>query len=156
MRIDLQSHSLHSDGALAPAEVVARAAQAGVLGQRDAAGHRQTPLPQVGPPVDDGGMVLHVTPLQPPDRGRAEPEQRLGPVGGIALEIAMQPALARGHGEEIVGPSEMIEADDGEAEPGARADIAVHDVADVDAGAISERRTTAVLFVQGGYLRPET
>jgi 3',5'-nucleoside bisphosphate phosphatase len=30
MRTDLQSHSLHSDGALAPAEVVARAAEAGV------------------------------------------------------------------------------------------------------------------------------
>jgi 3',5'-nucleoside bisphosphate phosphatase len=30
MRTDLQSHSLHSDGALPPAEVVARAAQAGV------------------------------------------------------------------------------------------------------------------------------
>jgi predicted metal-dependent phosphoesterase TrpH len=30
MRIDLQSHSLHSDGALPPAEVIAAAAQAGV------------------------------------------------------------------------------------------------------------------------------
>lgn len=30
LRFDLQSHSLHSDGALAPAEVVARAADAGV------------------------------------------------------------------------------------------------------------------------------
>jgi 3',5'-nucleoside bisphosphate phosphatase len=30
MRTDLQSHSLHSDGALPPAEVIARAAQAGV------------------------------------------------------------------------------------------------------------------------------
>src|SRR5438128_3265076 len=43
--------------------------------------------------------------------------------------------------------------DDGEVEPGARADIAVHDVSDVDADAVIQRRTTgfAVLFVQGNH-----
>jgi hypothetical protein len=41
--------------------------------------------------------------------------------------------------------------DDREVEPGARPDIAVHDVSDVDADAVIQRRTTAfaVLFVQG-------
>src|SRR5438552_13501576 len=43
--------------------------------------------------------------------------------------------------------------DDGEIEPGARADVAVHDVADVDADAVIERRTPglAVLFVQRNH-----
>src|SRR6202040_121545 len=43
--------------------------------------------------------------------------------------------------------------DDGEVEPGARPDIAVHDVSDVDADAVIQRRTTgfAVLFVQGNH-----
>jgi tetratricopeptide (TPR) repeat protein len=43
--------------------------------------------------------------------------------------------------------------DDGEVEPGARPDIAVHDVPDVDADAVIQRRATgfAVLFVQGNY-----
>src|SRR5437016_13770592 len=43
--------------------------------------------------------------------------------------------------------------DDGEVEPGARADIAVHDVSDVDADAVIQRRTAgfAVLFVQGNH-----
>src|ERR1700676_213183 len=44
-------------------------------------------------------------------------------------------------------------SDDGEVEPGARPDIAVHDVSDVDADAVIQRRTTgfAVLFVQGNH-----
>ena len=43
--------------------------------------------------------------------------------------------------------------DDGEVEPGARPDIAVHDVSDVDADAVIQRRTTgfAVLFVQANH-----
>ena len=43
--------------------------------------------------------------------------------------------------------------DDGEVEPAARPDIAVHDVSDVDADAVIQRRTTgfAVLFVQGNH-----
>src|ERR1700737_1062097 len=43
--------------------------------------------------------------------------------------------------------------DDGEVEPGARPDIAVHDVPDVDADAVIQRRTAgfAVLFVQGNH-----
>src|SRR5215831_13029406 len=41
--------------------------------------------------------------------------------------------------------------DDGEVEPGARADIAVHDVSDVDADAVIHWLTTdvAVLLVEG-------
>src|SRR5260370_826701 len=43
--------------------------------------------------------------------------------------------------------------DHGEVEPGARPDIAVHDVSDVDADAVIQRRTAglAVLFVQGNH-----
>src|SRR5206468_11019869 len=43
--------------------------------------------------------------------------------------------------------------DDGEVEPAARSDIAVHDVSDVNADAVVKRRTTgfAVLFVQGNH-----
>src|SRR5262245_13379493 len=51
--------------------------------------------------------------------------------------------------------------DDGEVEPGAGPDIAVHDVSDVDADTVIHWRTTdvAVLFVQGnrgltGFGRP--
>ena len=43
--------------------------------------------------------------------------------------------------------------DNGEIEPAARTDIAVHDVSDVDADPVIQRRTTgfAVLFVQGNH-----
>src|SRR5258705_7156610 len=43
--------------------------------------------------------------------------------------------------------------DDREVQPGARPDIAVHDVSDVDTGAVIQGRTTglAVLFVQGHH-----
>src|ERR1700730_8413067 len=43
--------------------------------------------------------------------------------------------------------------DDGEVEPGARPDIAVHDISDVDTDTVIQRRTTgfAVLFVQGNH-----
>src|SRR5205823_12788010 len=43
--------------------------------------------------------------------------------------------------------------DDGEVEPGARPDIAVHDVSDVDTDAVVQRRTAgfAVPFVQGNH-----
>src|SRR5258707_2481688 len=43
--------------------------------------------------------------------------------------------------------------DDREVEPGLRADIAVHDVSDMDADAVSQRRTAgfAVLLVQGSH-----
>src|ERR1700754_407119 len=43
--------------------------------------------------------------------------------------------------------------DDGEIQPAARPDIAVHDVSDVDTDAVIQRRTTgfAVLFVQGNH-----
>ena len=41
----------------------------------------------------------------------AEPDQGIGLVGGVALEIAVQPALARGDRELVVGQGEMVEAD---------------------------------------------
>src|SRR5712672_4540592 len=43
--------------------------------------------------------------------------------------------------------------DDREVEPGARPDIAVHDVSDMDTSAVIQRRTTgsAVLFVQDNH-----
>src|SRR6185436_5768195 len=46
--------------------------------------------------------------------------------------------------------------DDGEVEPAARPDIAVHDISDVDTDAVVQRRTTgfAVLFVQGSHGLP--
>ena len=57
------------------------------------------------------GRVLHEALRQLADGRGAQPDQRVGVVGGVALEIAAQPLLARGHGERVVGQREMVEAD---------------------------------------------
>ena len=57
------------------------------------------------------GRVLHEALRQPADGRGAKTDQRVGVVGGVALEIAVQPAFARGDAEFVVGQGEMIEAD---------------------------------------------
>src|SRR3954447_13580855 len=56
-------------------------------------------------------LVLDIALRQMSDRARAEAEQNIALVGGVALKIAPQRALLEGYGHGIAGPREMIEPD---------------------------------------------
>src|SRR5262249_36120317 len=80
-----------------------------------------------------------------------EIEIALNEVGERAGPQPLSPQLfGKGFG---TGSRVTCGTDDGEVERGARADIAVHDVSDVDADTVIQRRTPgfAVLFVQGNH-----
>ena len=47
--------------------------------------------------------VLHEALRQAADGRGAQPDQRVGVVGGVALEIAVQPVLARGDAQLVAG-----------------------------------------------------
>jgi hypothetical protein len=87
------------------------AAQAVLRGQRTAARGRRPPGDDRLAISDHLRRVLHIAARHRADGRGAEADQVCGLVGGVALEIAVQPLGALALGQWIVGAGEMIEPD---------------------------------------------
>src|SRR5690348_2514583 len=87
-----------------------RAAHEVVGAELEAARHRQVAVVESKAVVVEALPVLVVRRAYPTNRRNAETDQVALGTGRIALEVALQPALALRHGELVVRPREVIHA----------------------------------------------
>src|SRR5690606_12717509 len=71
----------------------------------------QTALVQMVTVLVHGLGVLAVGRAYPAYRRNAKPDQVTVGLGAVALEIAVQPALALGHGQRVIRKGEVVHAD---------------------------------------------
>ena len=80
-------------------------------GKGHTAHHRQRAGLDRPPPGAGIRRILHEALRQPADGRYAEPEQRIGRIRGVALEVAAKRPVGQRQGHRVVGTGEMIKPD---------------------------------------------